>query len=126
MRVNLELFHENLFRPGSFDYILINHPDPWPKKKHKHHRFLNREIVQWLSDLLTDNGIIEVASDHTEYFFTILHNFESTPSLESILPPPFYTRDVIPGRAMSRFEQRERSQGNTVRILKFTRKASTR
>ncbi|MBU1880975.1 hypothetical protein KKA08_03000, partial [bacterium] len=72
MRVNLELLRRRLFVPGSFDDILINHPDPWPKSRHGHHRLFQAETIDWLEDILIAGGIVEVASDHTEYFFTIL------------------------------------------------------
>jgi tRNA (guanine-N7-)-methyltransferase len=119
LRVNLELLQRELFAEDSFDEILINHPDPWPKKRHKHHRFFCEATLAWLSRLLIPGGKIEVASDHTEYFFSILHLFEKDRIFESELPPPFYTSEVIPGRPQSRFEIRKRSAGKIVRILAF-------
>lgn len=121
MRINLELLIENLFAPGSFDDILINHPDPWPKKRHKHHRFFHPETMNWLAELLAVGGKIEVASDDTEYFFFILRLFEADSRFESNLPPPFYTSERLPHRPLSRFEKKKRADGIAVRILKFQR-----
>jgi len=122
IRVNLELLREKLFVPGAFDEILINHPDPWPKTRHGHHRFFQRDAMDWLADILIKGGVIEVASDHTEYFFSILHLFETDDRFESLLPPPFYLNDPIPGRPASRFEMHNRRAGVTVRLLRFSRK----
>ncbi len=121
MRLNLELLRDDLFVDGAFDDILINHPDPWPKKKHKQHRLLNSQTVNWLAKLLAPGGTLEVASDHAEYFFTILYYFETDQRFDSLLPPPFYTPDVLPGRAMSRFEKHKRGIGETVHILRVKR-----
>ncbi len=121
MRVNLELLQDSLFVPDSFDEILINHPDPWPKRRHQHHRFLRPQTMDWLAAILIIGGSVEVASDHARYFFHILRLFEEDPRFESILPPPFYTSEVIPGRLISRFERKKRGAGMAVRILKFNR-----
>jgi len=76
IRVNLDLLEMPIFKPGAFDEILINHPDPWPKRRHEHHRFFRRESMTWLTNLLAAGGTIEVASDQREYFFHILRLFE--------------------------------------------------
>jgi tRNA (guanine-N7-)-methyltransferase len=120
--VNLELLNEELFPPGCFDRILVNHPDPWPKKRHKHHRFFRPDTLNWLVTILASGGCIEVASDHAGYFFDILRLFEEHPRFESALPPPFYSREPEPDRPMSRFEKKKRSAGETVRFLRFTKR----
>ncbi|HEX7342699.1 MAG TPA: hypothetical protein VF398_00440 [bacterium] len=122
IRANLELMEGPIFMPQSFDEILINHPDPWPKRRHEHHRFFRRETLDWLTFLLPARGIIEVSSDQRDYFFHILHLFEADQRLGSSLAPPCYTREPIEGRVMSRFEKRVRSGGNPVWILRFQKK----
>lgn len=122
IRVNLELCRDRLFAEGSFDEILINHPDPWPKRRHEHHRFFRHNTMDWLAGLLAPRGSIEVASDHAEYFFHILHLFEVDPRFESMLKPPFYISDPMPDRPMSRYEKKKRAAGIIVHLLRFTKK----
>jgi tRNA (guanine-N7-)-methyltransferase len=119
IRANLELLEGPIFAPESFDEILINHPDPWPKRRHERHRFFQRDIMPWLTDLLAAGGTIEVASDQREYFFHILRLFEESQHLRSIVALPGYTREPLEGRIMSRFEKRVRAAGNPVWILRF-------
>ena len=121
IRANLDLIDQPLFTPGAFDMILINHPDPWPKQRHEHHRFLRRTTMDWLARILAQGGVIEVTSDQAAYFFNILNLFETDARFESLLPPPFYCSEPIPGRPMSRFEKRKRSGGEVVRLLRFAR-----
>ncbi|MCX6641360.1 MAG: hypothetical protein NTW14_12925 [bacterium] len=121
LRLNLDLIDGPLFFPGSFDHILINHPDPWPKPRQKHHRFFDVQRVEWLTALLTKGGTLKVASDHTEYFFHILGLLELNPDLESHLPAPFYTSWPEPDRPMSRYERNRRAAGEIVRMLRFTK-----
>jgi len=122
IRANLELIERPIFTPEAFDEILINHPDPWPKRRHEHHRFFRRETVTWLTHLLAAGGAIEVASDQRDYFFHILRLFEEDSRLSSSLAPPGYSREPIAGRVMSRFEKRVRAAGNPVWILRFQKK----
>ncbi len=122
IRINLELFRDGLFVPESFDEILINHPDPWPKKRHAHHRFFHQGTMAWLSRICASGGVVEAASDHTEYFFRILRLFEEHPDFESELPAPFYTSEPIPGRPMSRYERKKRAAGQVVRIIRFRKR----
>jgi len=122
IRANLELIANPLFVQGSFDEILINHPDPWPKRRHERHRLFRPETLDWLAYLLSAGGAVEVASDQAEYFFRILGLFEEEARFGSLLPPPFYTDKPLPGRVMSRFEKRVRAAGRPVWILRFARK----
>ncbi len=119
IRANLELIDVPLFAMESFDEVLINHPDPWPKRRHERHRFFNPETLNWLASLLRSQGIIEVASDQADYFFSILRLFEADKRFFGLLPPPHYSSDPLPGRPQSRFEKHKRAAGETVRILRF-------
>lgn len=122
IRANLDLIDRPLFVASAFDEILVNHPDPWPKRRHEHHRFFRPDTMDWLAGILAPGGSIEVTSDQPAYFFAILHLFETDSRFESLLPPPFYTNDPVPGRPVSRFEKRKRASGETVRLLKFAKK----
>ena len=43
-------------------------PDPWPKKKHNKRRFFCDENLAELFRILEPNGIINIATDHADYF----------------------------------------------------------
>jgi len=119
IRANLDLLDRPLFINDAFDEILINHPDPWPKRRHEHHRFFRPATMDWLWQLLVPGGVIEVTSDQAEYFFCILRLFETDARFASLLPPPFYTSDSASGRPCSRFEKHTRAAGQIVRLMRF-------
>jgi tRNA (guanine-N7-)-methyltransferase len=119
IRANLDLVDRPLFVENSFDGILVNHPDPWPKRRHERHRFFQPARMDWLASILSPGGQIEVTSDQAAYFFTILHLFETDARFDSLLPPPFYTAEQEPGRPVSRFERHKRAAGEIVRLLRF-------
>lgn len=43
-------------------------PDPWPKKRHHKRRFFCDENLAQLLRILTPAGIINIATDHADYF----------------------------------------------------------
>ena len=43
-------------------------PDPWPKKRHNKRRFFCDENLTQLLSILKPDGIINVATDHADYF----------------------------------------------------------
>ena len=50
-----------------FDFIRIHFPDPWPKKKHIKRRLVTKEFLIYLSDKLSDNGLIQIITDSQKY-----------------------------------------------------------
>lgn len=56
------------FEDGFFDEIYILFPDPWPKLKHFKRRIVTAEFLSGiLSQKLTKNGKILIATDHDSY-----------------------------------------------------------
>ena len=56
------------FAPGSVSIFHVYFPDPWPKRKHRKHRLITGEFLRLLHNRLIDGGLIELATDHTDYF----------------------------------------------------------
>jgi tRNA (guanine-N7-)-methyltransferase len=54
----------------------IYYPDPWPKKRHHKRRFICAENVSQMIRCLKKNGLINIATDHAEYFQWMQDVFE--------------------------------------------------
>jgi tRNA (guanine-N7-)-methyltransferase len=67
-----------IFNKYSFNKIYINFPDPWPKKRHKKHRIINKEFLNQVFEITNKNCYIEIASDHKEYIDSISGLFNDT------------------------------------------------
>jgi len=70
--------------------ILAFFPDPWQKKKHKKHRFLDTHFFKAVSDKLWDQGFIWLKTDNKAYYQEIIetlqeYNFTSMESLPPLL-----------------------------------------
>jgi tRNA (guanine-N7-)-methyltransferase len=53
---------------NSVDCFHIYFPDPWPKKRHHKRRFLNQVNFGLLLRALKIGGVIQIVSDHEDYF----------------------------------------------------------
>lgn len=53
---------------ASIQMFHLYFPDPWPKKKHHKRRFFSDENIPQLFRILVLSGIINIATDHEDYF----------------------------------------------------------
>ena len=53
---------------GSVSVFHVYFPDPWPKRRHRKRRMITGAFLSLLAGRLTDNGILELATDHEDYF----------------------------------------------------------
>jgi tRNA (guanine-N7-)-methyltransferase len=77
----------NYFPDISVDCFHIYFPDPWPKKRHHKRRLFQKEMFDELLRCLKSNGVIQVATDHSEYFERIKELSEN--SSERVEPIDF-------------------------------------
>jgi tRNA (guanine-N7-)-methyltransferase len=61
----------------SVDCFHVYFPDPWPKKKHHKRRLFKPTMFEQFLRCLKSDGVIKVATDHSEYFQIIEGLIES-------------------------------------------------
>jgi len=102
-----ELKNVKLIRTDAADFIIrfvpessvafyhIYYPDPWPKKRHHKRRFVCPRNIEHLIHTLVPGGIIQIATDHEEYFEQIKQAFEERKDLltETEFTPPAGAQD---------------------------------
>ena len=70
---NIRVFDDDirlLFQqiPDAFlDKVYILFPDPWPKKRHAHRRFVNPDNLKEIARIMKKGGILRIATDHKIY-----------------------------------------------------------
>jgi tRNA (guanine-N7-)-methyltransferase len=55
-------------RPGTVSVFHIYFPDPWPKRRQRKRRLVTGEFLRVLHERLTSAGLVELATDYTDYF----------------------------------------------------------
>lgn len=68
VRTDAAVFLRDHVPDGSIQRFHMYFPDPWPKKKHHKRRFFCDENLIEILRILEPNGIINIATDHADYF----------------------------------------------------------
>lgn len=73
--------------------IYINCPDPWPKKRHRKRRLVNREFIDLALYSLEDNGILNFSTDFSDYGEEVADLLSNDEHLDNLNSTP-YTSDL--------------------------------
>lgn len=104
--------------PNSIEKIYLQHPDPWPKKKHFHRRIIQHKFIDILHKLLINGGIVDIATDHEDYAFWIVEHFKIRKDFTSIYKKRF-TREPEKGHVETYFEKTKRAEGFEPYFMKY-------
>lgn len=120
MTLNLEWFFDGVFAPDSFDSVVINFPDPWPRKKHQKHRYFSAHFVNILHAYMKAGGICEFASDNIDYVVYAARNLETSGLFANTLGRGVIVHEIA-GRPQSYFEKLWRSKSLPVYFLRYVK-----
>lgn len=82
LRCDAYHFAQHLLPRQSISAFYIYFPDPWPKKKHKKHRFMTTDLVHALARVLVSQGHVWIMTDNEKYAGQIEESFDSEPRFE--------------------------------------------
>jgi tRNA (guanine-N7-)-methyltransferase len=68
VRIESSYFLQYLLPPHSALALHIYFPDPWPKKKHRRHRLINRDFPALARAALIPGGTVYLRTDDVDYF----------------------------------------------------------
>jgi len=103
---------------SSVEHIYINHPDPWPKKKHNRRRLIQNGFIDALKEILKTKGIIEINTDHEDYARWILDIFRRRDDFKIVYENGF-TKIPSEGHIVTHFEEKKRKEGFDPFFMKF-------
>lgn len=126
-----------LLPSASITECWIFFPDPWHKSKHHKRRLVSEPLLDVLSGLLVDGGILRTATDWAEYAGHMRRVLDADPRFASVFPdgprPPGTTTDPVPpglpergwaprfaGRALTGFERKAHDAGRLVWDIAYT------
>lgn len=99
----------------SVDSFTILFPDPWPKRKHHKHRWVQEETAALLARILKPHGQIIVATDHDHYKDQIRRVLSGAGFEETL------TLDHVPEDDKSLFAERFERLGESITYMKWGR-----
>jgi len=110
---------ENMIPENSLEAIHVFFPDPWPKKRHRKRRLMQRPFTDKLAACLKSGGYLYMVTDWEDYALHALFELNATAALrnayEGFAPPQNW-------RPVTRFEQKGLAQDHAIRELFFVRK----
>jgi tRNA (guanine-N7-)-methyltransferase len=79
----------NLVPDRGLRRVIVNFPDPWPKKRHQERRLLQESFFRRLSRKLAEGGDLLLTTDHEAYFRFALEEAGRTGLFRvAVAPPP--------------------------------------
>lgn len=87
VRIESAYFLQYLLPPHTAVALHIYFPDPWPKKKHRHHRLIGETFPALARTTLTPGGTVFLRTDDTDYFQQMNEVFGAAKEFEKVATP---------------------------------------
>jgi tRNA (guanine-N7-)-methyltransferase len=94
VRIESSYFLEYLLPPHSADALHVYFPDPWPKRKHARHRFINEHFPEIAQRALAPGGTVYLRTDDKNYFEQMTTVFAASPAFR-LVETPAELREVL-------------------------------
>ena len=118
MIIDINWFFKEIFPANSFDRIIINFPDPWPKNRHHKHRCINKKSLNIISDICRERAALEFVTDHWGYLEETLYLLEEHSEWQNPNGRGIVLEDAGE-RPISFFEEALRKEGKKIYYLYF-------
>ncbi|MEM7235845.1 MAG: tRNA (guanosine(46)-N7)-methyltransferase TrmB [Planctomycetota bacterium] len=116
-----EKFLREAVAPGGLDHIFVAFPDPWPKNKHRKHRFVREAVVGVLARRIRPGGGVSLKTDAPAYAEQMLRVMDADPAFESLGTPGEYAeRPRVP--FPTQFELRFVAEKKPIYYLEYRKK----
>jgi len=110
---------QDMFSAETFDFIHINHPDPWPKKRHHKRRLIQPHTVDLLQKILKQGGEIWLSTDKSDYAEWMEACFKGWENLEKYPAAGRFLDNLTGRRLATKYEEKGVRQGRKTRYLKY-------
>lgn len=102
-------------KTNSFEHIFLLYPNPYPKKKQSHLRWINRPFMPFLLSLLKEEGVLELRTNKSYYYKEFKEKIKRFPFLSLV------EDKVIPNNsiAQSLFEKKYLERGDRCWLLRY-------
>jgi len=105
----------------SLQAVYINCPDPWPKKRHRDRRLVNRDFLEVTLRRLVPDGDFFFSSDQHDYAEQVVAALTEVPGFCNLLAAPL--AESLPGYPLSKYMRRFLDQGLPVHFIHNRRRA---
>jgi len=110
---------QKMIPKGSLDAIHIFFPDPWPKKKHRKRRLIQRPFTEILCEIIKPGGYLYMVTDWEDYALHALDELTATSGFQNTCDN---FSSALNWRPKTRFEQKGLDKDHVIRELFFVKK----
>ncbi len=103
------------------DGIYINHPDPWPKKRHHKRRLIQQDFAALMVSRLKAGGFIRLATDKPDLALWMQGILDQTEGLQNVAGLGGFI-DRTDDRPFTKFEQRGLKEGRGSEFLNYIKR----
>jgi len=118
LRVEAREFIAERIPQGSLAAVYINCPDPWPKKKHRKRRLVNRQFMEFLRDFLAPGAEFFFATDFDDYGIDVAGMLAGGEGFTNMLAPDLY-RHELPGYHLSKYMRKFMAEGKRIYFVHY-------
>jgi tRNA (guanine-N7-)-methyltransferase len=109
---------EKMICQNSLEAIHVFFPDPWPKKRHRKRRLMQRPFTETLAKTLKSAGYLYMVTDWEDYALHALEELKACACLKNACDD---FAPVQSWRPLTRFEQKGLEKNHLIRELYFTK-----
>jgi len=110
---------QKMIPKDSLDAVHIFFPDPWPKKRHRKRRLIQRPFTDSLASCLKQGGYLYMVTDWEDYALHALEELSNTVTLRNV----YETFSERQGwRPLTKFEQKGMAKEHVIKELYFTKR----
>ncbi|HNT52413.1 MAG TPA: tRNA (guanosine(46)-N7)-methyltransferase TrmB [Candidatus Syntrophosphaera sp.] len=106
---------------SSVSGAFIQHPDPWPKKRHHKRRLFQQDFLNALATVLMPDALVHVSTDHAEYAAWIAEAFLRNPRYISVFDPVIGVQPSLDDHVRTWYEAEQQRQGYAPNFMCFRR-----
>ncbi len=102
---------EKIIPVDSVTGIFIQHPDPWPKRKHFKRRLVQQDFLDALSKIIKPGGFIQVSTDHENYAQWIWKEFSIRKDFSPAVAKGISLMPLLDEHIITYYEREQRRLG---------------
>jgi tRNA (guanine-N7-)-methyltransferase len=119
MRVEARWLMDKGLLPESLAAVYINCPDPWPKKRHRRRRLVNRDFLITMAHYLAPGGDFFFSTDFADYAVAVAEQIRDLTGYHNMLLTDW--THGLPGYPISKYMQRFLDRGQHIYFIHHRR-----